>query len=83
MSKFASKDFWVGTFHRAVSTVAQAALATLTAGVTGILTVDWVQVASVAALAGAVSLLQSVAFRGAPTDPHNDGLGGTAPEVSE
>jgi len=81
MSKFASREFWTGTFDRAVSTVAQAALATLTAGVTGILAVDWVQVASVAALAGAVSLLQSIAFRGAPEDPRANGLGGSAPTV--
>lgn len=64
MSKFASKQFWVDAFDRVVATIAQAALATLTAGVTGILEVDWIQVASVAGLAGAVSLLTSIAFRG-------------------
>jgi hypothetical protein len=64
MSKYANKAFWVDTFDRAVSTVAQAAVATLTAGVTGILEVDWVGVASVAGLAGAVSVLTSIAFRG-------------------
>lgn len=63
-SKYADKTFWVDTFDRAVSTVAQAGVATLTAGVTGILDVDWVQIASVAGLAGAVSVLTSVAFRG-------------------
>lgn len=64
MSKYASKQFWLDTFDRAVATTAQAAVATLTAGVTGILQVDWVQLASVAGLAGAVSVLTSVAFRG-------------------
>jgi hypothetical protein len=64
MSKYANKAFWVDAFDRAVSTVAQAAVATLTAGVTGILEVDWVGVASVAGLAGAVSVLTSIAFRG-------------------
>ena len=63
-SKYADKAFWVDTFDRAVSTVAQAGVATLTAGVTGILDADWVQIASVAGLAGAVSVLTSVAFRG-------------------
>ena len=64
MSKYANKAFWVDTFDRAVSTVAQAGVATLTAGVTGILDIDWVQAASVAGLAGAVSVLTSIAFRG-------------------
>jgi spore maturation protein SpmA len=64
MSKYANKAFWVDAFDRAVSTVAQAAVATLTAGVTGILEVDWVGVLSVAGLAGAVSVLTSIAFRG-------------------
>jgi len=63
-SKYADKQFWTDAADRAVSTVAQAGIATLTAGATGILTVDWVQVASVAGLAGAVSVLTSVAFRG-------------------
>lgn len=64
MSKYASKVFWVDVFDRAVSTVAQAAVAVLTANVTGLLDVDWVQIVSVAGLAGAVSVLTSVAFRG-------------------
>lgn len=64
MSKYASKSFWVDAFDRAVSTVAQAGVAVLTANVTGLLDVDWVQMASVAGLAGAVSVLTSVAFRG-------------------
>lgn len=64
MSKYASKAFWVDTFDRAVSTVAQAGVAVLTANVTGLLDVDWIQMGSVAGLAGAVSVLTSVAFRG-------------------
>lgn len=67
-SKYASRDFWVDTFDRAVSTVAQAAVAVLTANVTGLLDVDWVQIASVSGLAGAVSVLTSVAFRGKSTE---------------
>ncbi len=64
MSKYSDRKFWVDTFDRAVSTVAQAAVAVLTANVTGLLDVDWVQIASVAGLAGAVSVLTSIAFRG-------------------
>lgn len=67
-SKYLDKSFWVDTFDRAVSTVAQAAVAVLTANVTGLLDVDWVQIASVAGLAGAVSVLTSVAFRGKGTE---------------
>jgi hypothetical protein len=63
-SQYADKQFWIDTIDRAVSTVAQAAVAALTASATGILDVDWGQAASVAALAGAVSVLTSVAFRG-------------------
>lgn len=64
MSKYANRKFWIDTFDRSVSTVAQAGVAALTANVTGLLDVDWVQMASVAGLAGAVSVLTSVAFRG-------------------
>lgn len=64
MSKYASKAFWVDAFDRAVSTVAQTTVAALTANVTGLLDVDWAQIASIAGLAGAVSVLTSVAFRG-------------------
>lgn len=64
MSKYANAQFWIDTFDRAVSTIAQAAVAILTANVTGLLDVDWVQMLSVSGLAGAVSVLTSVAFRG-------------------
>lgn len=68
MSTFlTSGPFWVSTLERAVKTVAQSAVATLTAGVVGILDADWLTVASVAGLAGAVSLLTSIAS-GAATD---------------
>lgn len=64
MSKFASASFWIDTFDRAVATTAQAGIGVLTAGVTGLLEVDWVQGASVAGLAGLVSVLTSIALRG-------------------
>jgi hypothetical protein len=67
-SKYASRQFWIDTADRAVATFAQASVATLTAGVTGILEVDPIQLVSVAGLAAAVSVLTSVAFRGG-TEP--------------
>ena len=64
MSKYAEKRFWIDTGDRMVATFAQAGVATLGAGVTGILEVDWEQMLSVSLLAAAVSLLTSIAFRG-------------------
>ena len=64
MSKYAEKRFWIDTGDRMVATFAQAGVAILGAGVTGILGVDWEQMLSVSLLAAAVSLLTSIAFRG-------------------
>jgi hypothetical protein len=52
--------YWDFAGERAVKTVAQVALATIGVTAAGIIDVDWVQVASVAALAGVMSLLTSV-----------------------
>lgn len=68
MSKYSSKKYWIDTFDRVVATVAQAAVATLTANATGLLDINFAEVASVAGLAGAVALLTSIAFRGQPTE---------------
>ena len=68
-SKYASGQFWLDTLDRAVATVAQAGVAVLTANVTGLLDIDPVQLASVAGLAGAVSVLTSIAFRGNAEQP--------------
>lgn len=68
MSKYANKQFWIDTADRAVATVAQSGVAVLTANVTGLLDVDFAQLASIAGLAGAVSVLTSVAFRGTGQD---------------
>jgi hypothetical protein len=46
--------------ERAVKTCAQVALATIGVTAVGIIEVDWVQVLSVSALAGVMSLLTSV-----------------------
>lgn len=57
-----NRKFWAETTERAVKTFAQAAVALLTAGpVVGLIDVDFAQVASVAGLAAAVSVLTSVA----------------------
>jgi len=54
------KAYWNFSAERAVKTVAQVAIATIGVGAVGILDVEWGQVASVAALAGVMSLLTSV-----------------------
>jgi hypothetical protein len=46
--------------ERAAKTVAQVAIATIGVNAVGILDIDWVQVLSVSALAGIMSLLTSV-----------------------
>ncbi|GLU88196.1 holin [Agromyces sp. NBRC 114283] len=65
-SKYADRQFWIDAADRAIATFAQAAIGTFGAGVTGILQVDPVQLASVGALAAVTSLLSSIAFRGGP-----------------
>ena len=52
--------YWAFAGERAVKTVAQVALATIGVTAAGIIEVDWVQVLSVSALAGIMSLLTSV-----------------------
>jgi hypothetical protein len=55
------KKYWTYAGERAIKTVAQTAIATLTAaGVVGVLEVDVIQLFSVSALAGLMSLLTSV-----------------------
>jgi hypothetical protein len=54
------RRYWDYAAERAAKTLAQTALATIGVGAVGILEVDWVNVASVSALAGIMSLLTSV-----------------------
>ena len=54
------RRYWDYAAERAAKTVAQTALATIGVGAVGILEVDWVNVGSVSALAGIMSLLTSV-----------------------
>lgn len=58
MEKF--KRYWDYAGERAVKTVAQTVLATIGVGAVGIFEVDWMNVGSVSALAGIMSLLTSV-----------------------
>lgn len=52
--------YWAFSGERAVKTCAQVALATIGVTAAGIIEVDWLQVLSVSALAGVMSLLTSV-----------------------
>jgi hypothetical protein len=55
------KRYWAYAGERAIKTVAQTAIATMTAaGVAGVLEIDAIQLFSVSALAGLMSLLTSV-----------------------
>ena len=54
------KVYWAYAGERAIKTVAQTAIATIGTGALGIVDVDWVNVLSVSALAGIMSLLMSV-----------------------
>lgn len=54
------KRYFDYSLERCAKTVAQTALATIGAGAAGILEVDWINVLSVSALAGIMSLLTSV-----------------------
>lgn len=55
-----TKLFWKDAVERAIKTAAQAAVALLTSGVTGIVDVDWMNVLSVSALAFVTSVLTSL-----------------------
>lgn len=56
-----TKTFWTATAERTIRTFAQAFAAFLAAGATGLLTVDWVQAASVSGLAALLCLLTCIA----------------------
>lgn len=60
MSFLAQSSFWIQTVERAVKTVAQTAVATITANATGLLDADWTTIGSVSGLAGLVSVLTSI-----------------------
>jgi len=62
-------SYWSFSGERALKTVAQVAISTIGVGAVGILDVDWVQVLSVSALAGVMSLLTSVLTYDRPAQP--------------
>ena len=62
-----TKSFWKDAAERAVKTFAQVAATFLVIGTTGVLDVDWVQVASVSGVAALISVLTSVASEGVAT----------------
>lgn len=68
MQTLLTKDFWKFAFERAITTVAEAATATL--GINGavvgfdILKVDWIHLLSISVGAGLVSILLSVSAYG-------------------
>ena len=57
--------FWKATAERAIKTAAQALLAVLGVGLTGLLDVDWTAAGSAAGLAAILSVLTSIASAGA------------------
>lgn len=72
---YLTRKFWAYAGERAAKTVAQTAIAGLTVtGVTGVLDVAWVAVASASALAGIVSILTSTISYN-PTTPFGYGEG--------
>nr|DAE84611.1 MAG TPA: hypothetical protein [Bacteriophage sp.] len=64
MSALTSKSFWADAIERAVRTVAQSLLALLTVNGISLYTIDWGKMLSAAVLAGAISLLTSIAASG-------------------
>lgn len=61
MNKTNVKEWFHAAGIRAVKTVAQTAVGMLTGNMVGVMDVDWIAVASVALMAGIVSLLTSIA----------------------
>lgn len=74
-SKFASKAFWVDAGDRALSSFAQALIATGVLESSGIIGVDWQGILSLAGGYALTSFLTSIAFRGGATE------GGVTPSV--
>lgn len=61
MDQLKNMKWWKAAGTRAIKTVAQSALALIGTNAIGVTDVNWVAVASAAALAGVVSLLTSLA----------------------
>ncbi|WP_049217218.1 holin [Alloscardovia omnicolens] len=65
MKNHFTREFMYDTIERAIKTAAQAAIGVLGTGAVGLLTVDWVNVLSVTAMAALISVLTSIASVGA------------------
>lgn len=63
-----TKKFWKAATERAAKTLAQSAIATITAAGTGLIDTDWVGIASTAGMATVLSLLSSIASSGTNGD---------------
>lgn len=57
-------SFWKDAGERSIKTFAQVAVSFLVIGTTGVLDVDWVQVASISGVAALASILTSIASDG-------------------
>jgi hypothetical protein len=55
-----TKDFWLDAGERALKTFAQVFLTFIVVGTTGVMDLDWVTAASVAAVAALASVLTSI-----------------------
>ena len=62
------KQFWIAAGIRAIKTMAQTAVALIGTNTVGVTEVDWIGVASGAALSGVLSILTSIAT-GLPEAP--------------
>ena len=56
-----NKGFWKDAAERAIKTFAQVAVSFLVIGTTGVLDVDWQQMASISGVAALASVLTSIA----------------------
>lgn len=63
-----TKEFWVAAGIRAIKTMSQTAVALIGTNAAGVTDVDWIGVASGAALSGVLSILTSIAT-GLPEAP--------------
>jgi len=61
---YMKKEFWSDAAERAIKTFAQVAVSFLVIGTTGVVTVDWVNILSVSAVAALASVLTSIASDG-------------------
>jgi len=66
-------EFWKAAGERAIWTIAQSAVAAIGVGAVGFGDVNWIAVASIAGVAGVVSILKSIIVNGAT---------GTGPSVT-